>query len=67
MSDLQVSTNDGKYTVVDNGVGGVDILRHGEPCPNVIRALAYDLAEMREELDAERKKLKAQFTKRSAL
>lgn len=53
---LRVSTNDGKYTVVQDESGKLTALRYGEPwrdCvgDNLILMLAYELSECRIALD----------------
>ena len=55
---LKLTTEDGKYTIIQDESGIVSILRYGEKWrenihDNVILALAYELHELREAIRAE--------------
>lgn len=61
---LQVSTTDGKYTIIQTEAGNLTFLRHGEPWPvanealahsGLVLALAQDLSDLRRDLEISRK------------
>lgn len=65
MSDLlNVTTGDGKYTVVQKASGAVHALRHNEPWRDcigdkLVLTLAQDVAEMRSQLEAAKAALRS--------